>query len=92
MNFYTKKSRSYRGSSAKPGQNLFKFRLQEDKKPLVKLGQKILIGALILIFLILGFNIFQSEIRNYFYFITSGTSDIALKSGSTISNFFGSFS
>lgn len=53
---------------------------------------KIVQYAGILIFLIIFFNVFQSQIRNSFYFVSQPISNIFLQSGSRAYNFFSRFS
>ncbi len=55
------------------------------------LWQKILIRTGILLSLIIFLNIFQSPIRNSFYFISSPISKVFLQAGNTMSEFFSSF-
>lgn len=55
------------------------------------LWKGIIIKIIILFTLIVFLNIFQIQIRNYFYFISSPISKIFLQSGSNTFNFFSSF-
>ena len=53
--------------------------------------QKVLVGAGILVGLIIFLNLFESPVRNTFYFISSPISNVFFQAGKNINQFFGSF-
>lgn len=79
MNFFTKDKK-------------FKLsQLQSSQAHAIRLWQKILMGVIISVILIVFLNTFQTQIKNYFYFMTAPFFKAFWQSGDNVSDFFESF-